>query len=169
MCVQPLFHFLLVEEPALPLGTIPNSLWFLTELSIKVPHPLLAMWAQNKIQAWPIRMPRLLASDGFRDGHVTKDGSVNDPWEFGEFYSVKHGGGSLFWTCCARRVGPGAAGELHGLFCFPQPFLHWDVPQLPRAQLSLALAQPLLSKPTISHHLGVKSRLRTQGDESVQL
>lgn len=46
--------------------------------------------------------------------------------------------------------------------------LHWDVPQLPRAQLILASAQQLLSKSTASHHLGVKSRLRTQIDESVQ-
>ena len=68
-------HFstaLLVAAYTLPLGTIPYSLQFLMELSIKLPHPLLATWVEHMTQS-PGH------SGWFRDGHVPEAGSIGAP------------------------------------------------------------------------------------------
>lgn len=59
-------------------GNHPYSMWFLAELSVKVPHPLLV---KHMTQTQPIRAPCPLACDWLKVRHVTEDGSLSVLWE----------------------------------------------------------------------------------------
>lgn len=127
----------------------------------KVPHPLLAKWMEHKTQAWPFGVSCLQASDWLGDGHVTEAGAISLPWEF---YSAKDQETiCFFWTCWAWRVGVGAAGELLGLFAFPQLTSPLGCPIVVScsAYPHLSLAAPLQTYPLSPFGL------RTQRDESI--
>ena len=48
-------------------------------------------------------------SSWFRDGPLPEAGSISVSWEF---CLAENGRGCLCWTCCARRLGSGAVGQV---------------------------------------------------------
>ena len=66
-------------------------------------------------------------SSWFRDGPLPEAGSISVSWDF---CLAENGRGCLCWTCCARRLGSGAVGQLkvRGSSVTHSWLLRWDVP-----------------------------------------
>ena len=88
-----LFHCLSSSSTSFVFGNHSPFPKFSDRAFSKAPHPLPSTWMEHKTQAWPTRVSSLLASNWFRNGHVTEAGSINLPWEF---YSAKDEGNNLF-------------------------------------------------------------------------